>query len=476
MAFPTQRAKYSRLDYDNYDEKKQSRFAWWYNATFVGITILVQVASTVIIVLFMNASSADYDPSNTNFKFYKNSRFKECITQNISVETNCTMIHGKLLTEPNVDRWYMDAVSDGMNFLSELRYAKNASAYAADGSTDPIASQSYSWCDMVSCLSDFEVIPSSPKPSAYGYSGIMIWANLNMITLLAMLATEKFLDKTTHKWTECPGFGLRFWAGNIFSLATFIFWCYSFAGVVANPHDAAPISIVAWVTLWVLASSTEYHPLSCWLGSRPRTRKIVVMTLSVLAVLHWVACCVILGIDWIGILGSINTATGTKMALYPVYNCLESEILNSTGTLRCSAAEICAKDWLFSNPGFNINGDVSDMGINNVLLIFTFIGLSLAFWPAIFGFIWKRLGESGGSAAPFGPQIPITVTAGGSSFIITLVVLIGIHDWSEWDRQALVAYDYDCMAAHVTMSPWKQYLDVDNYGRALRIAKMWFNS
>ncbi|KAL3440769.1 hypothetical protein BJX65DRAFT_289955 [Aspergillus insuetus] len=38
---------------------------------------------------------------------------------------------------------------------------------------------------------------------------------------------------------------------------------------------------------------------------------------------------------------------------------------------------------------------------------------------------------------------------------------------------ALVAVHYDCRAVHVSLGPWRCYLDFA-YARALRTAKMWF--
>jgi hypothetical protein len=39
---------------------------------------------------------------------------------------------------------------------------------------------------------------------------------------------------------------------------------------------------------------------------------------------------------------------------------------------------------------------------------------------------------------------------------------------------AAVAFDWECQAVHVALSPWRFYTDV-KYEQGLRIAKMWFN-
>jgi hypothetical protein len=44
------------------------------------------------------------------------------------------------------------------------------------------------------------------------------------------------------------------------------------------------------------------------------------------------------------------------------------------------------------------------------------------------------------------------------------------------NRDGPVAYDLDCQALHVYLSPWRHYLDVDDYQRGLRIARMWLNA
>jgi hypothetical protein len=48
--------------------------------------------------------------------------------------------------------------------------------------------------------------------------------------------------------------------------------------------------------------------------------------------------------------------------------------------------------------------------------------------------------------------------------------------WQEWHRETSVAFDLDCQAVHIAISPWRQYLDVNGFSRATPVAKTWFNA
>lgn len=61
---------------------------------------------------------------------------------------------------------------------------------------------------------------------------------------------------------------------------------------------------------------------------------------------------------------------------------------------------------------------------------------------------------------------------------VLFAVLNCLAIWSDWvpmNREATVAYDVDCHALHIAISPWKLYLDLGDDNRAWRIARSWFN-
>lgn len=69
----------------------------------------------------------------------------------------------------------------------------------------------------------------------------------------------------------------------------------------------------------------------------------------------------------------------------------------------------------------------------------------------------------------FMEAFPIIAIAG--VFVPTMVI---ISTQDSIQREAVVAVDLECHALHVSLSPWRQYFDVNNDYRALWIARSWF--
>jgi hypothetical protein len=60
---------------------------------------------------------------------------------------------------------------------------------------------------------------------------------------------------------------------------------------------------------------------------------------------------------------------------------------------------------------------------------------------------------------------------------VAYAAMIGAGAFRAFDRgrEGAVAFNSDCNALHVNVSPWRYYLDVE-YDLPLRVARMWFNS
>jgi hypothetical protein len=278
-----------------------------------------QVAILVITVIFVYTDSTGFDPSSPDWPYYKNSAFANC-SMSSPTHVNCTMLHDHLDSLPS------ELTQQGDKFLMYLTY--NAEVGYND------TPMTYTWCELASCLKGFKVVPSSPRPSAFGYSGIMIWSFLNMMSLTALWSLRKLFVARRHEAKDCPGQGFIDWVCNVYDLGAFVFWWHSFCIAAPDPYTAAPISIMAWVTAWRYAYMAHYHPLSCWLKLHLRWKWPVRGSIYFAVVAQWVATCYIFH----SVIIALNSDT------YPKYNCLESLIPTAPGTSNCSSAELCAKN------------------------------------------------------------------------------------------------------------------------------------
>jgi len=55
-----------------------------------------------------------------------------------------------------------------------------------------------------------------------------------------------------------------------------------------------------------------------------------------------------------------------------------------------------------------------------------------------------------------------------------LFVMAALIDLGVTDREAAVVFDVSCHVVHVPFTPWKEYLDINAFGRAARLARIWF--
>lgn len=123
---------------------------------------LFQVGIFAIGMVMIYTSHAGIDESSSDFALYKNSRFRECA--NTSPEqVNCTLLQGNAL-----NGYQPPAQKDPQNhFLVYMTFRD----FEGNSSELP----TYTWCEMVSCLKDFKVLPTALRPSALQLPSLKTW-------------------------------------------------------------------------------------------------------------------------------------------------------------------------------------------------------------------------------------------------------------------------------------------------------------
>jgi hypothetical protein len=153
--------------------------------------------------------------------------------------------------------------------------------------------------------------------------------------------------------------------------------------------------------------------------------------------------------------------TGGTKKIYDSYTCLAAQIATAPGTSTCSAERICSKDWLFSAPYFEMPGDIGK-GFPFGLCV---TGLVMAIVVPAVIFMTKM----------WSPLLCLSFLAIATILLMGLIYPIDFgKSWNRRKADALVAYDVECHVVHVALSPWRFYLDVNRYARALRVVRLWF--
>ena len=445
------------------------------NALGVALAIhaVFQLFIFIMIITFIKRGTKSGDPNSPEFAMYKNSDFKDCASSS-PFHTNCTWVNS-LGPNDDIDPRYLQW------FLEN-----NGSFLSQDDFTDPSwqTSTSYTWCELVSCLKGFEVIPSSPHPSAFFYSNIMIWSFINLTVISTFWTTRRRIWGEGYDGKSDVHLGIVDWIFLAYDLCSFILWWRAFGFVAEQPYYASDISILAWITPFRHACSMPYPPYSNWFTEHPNRKIAAVVTLSLITFIQWIA-----SVNFMSIRGyDLFQSPVTPSVLYRRYDCLQSQISNVTGTSVCSPEQLCAKDWLFSDVGFDGGG----VGVNSSLIpyFFMFIYITIALIIPFIGtfslwadyalnnkqLTWERTKTVFAACTNWGVVAVLT-----GYLTMAVVISIGmmhhfITNWNVLNFSATVNYDLGCRAVHIAISPWWQYLDVKTKGWEERIVKMWFNA
>jgi len=418
-----------------------------------------------------------FEADTPEFALYKNSRFKECYNL-VPDAANCSQIRSGLGALANG----VAHIPQGFHAVSSIHGWKTRSSEEAR--SHPAI---YDWCQIVSCFNGFKIIPSTARPSATILPDILCWWAVMFTSTSALVHTGKQLRGAfREKRKPCRGWRELSWLDWIFfayDVCGPIFWWWvSFGTFAAGPSMSASTAFVSWVTTWKLASVMQFHPYSCALPGGRRAKRVIPQILNAMALLQWAASAYVLSVYW----GDLGGRGSTLQS----YDCVVSEMENAPGSTPCSAADLCSKTAFFRGAQFEYNDSFQASGRYNLLAYF-FIWTLMALLPFVFLFIsWcgsvcrrssakTRRDDAGYTWRVFnrGPHFYLAFAA-----FITLITTVGyaIHVLKTWDsprnREGPFVFHSECNALHVPLSPWRDYLDISEYARAFRIAKMVFNA
>ncbi|GIJ88931.1 hypothetical protein Asppvi_007859 [Aspergillus pseudoviridinutans] len=430
--------------------------AFFLVACFIGVAI----AFTVVFAV-KSPNFGGYSSHSPPYALYKNTRFEECYGAPAST-ANCSAILVSL-NDTSI-------TGSGGN---DVAYLGSNKVFNKDN--NPIAD----WCEAISCFNDYKVIPSTPRDSAIWPTLLTSWATSAGFlagSLFQLLLQQKALYSPRNK--PCKALGDIHWYSWLFigyDLFSFAWWWVSFGKLAAAPESAATPFIVGWVIPWKYAGLFRYHPFSCAFGKNRRGKNVARWILYILAAIQWIASWYVIHVNF-----PSRMASWGLRAPNPSYDCVQSQIDAAPGVSSCSATQICSRNWLFVDYGFELAylHQNSTIAIGLMFLALTIAALSPLLMAAAACFLRDKSPDlSPRSLLRWADPGPIAILSILSVFeIITGCILVDdMVKRLNVTPDAAVAFDWECQAIHVALSPWRYYIDVD-YERGRRIAKLWFNS
>ncbi|KAH6653405.1 hypothetical protein BKA67DRAFT_320075 [Truncatella angustata] len=467
--------EYGALEDQDYPEPikyKIPRQPAWLQWKFGRLSVLIVVGIGLVLAVFslgvmvaviarsVTTNNTSSEPETSDFALYKNSGFKKCYSP-LADTYNCTHLLAEL---------------SGPKSLPEI--------YAAEGFG--YVSNTHDWCQIVNCFNGFKIIPSTARLSATNLPGIACWWTILVTSITALWHSGTQLAKSSQtKHKSCKGSKDISWIDWMFLAydvcGPIIWWWVSFGEFASDATKSATIAITSWVTTWKLGRLIQYHPYYCALPGGCRTKRALTWNLNIMAVLQWIASVYVLYVYRGDLLG--------KASALQSYDCLASQIPDAPGSTPCTTGELCSQNVFFKSGYFSYDTNFPFEG-RFTLFFFFLLWTVAALLPFIFAFIvWLHDIISSCFSVPVREDrkndlqrfnlAPNTLLS-----LVSFISICAAMFYSTWllkegnknGREGPIIFHRECNALHVQLSPWRYYLDLSDYARAFRVAKMWFNA
>lgn len=204
-----------------------------YGGFIVMMCLIAVVVAFIIVFAVKKHKAGGISSDSPEYALYKNTRFQECYNNaSVSANTDCTAVENRLnngrssgFEENNVAYINTDTLYDGDNY-----------------------DISWEWCEMISCFSDFKIVPSKPRPLAIWPTLLTTWGPVALYIVGSMF---QFIRQQkgvySKKKKACKGLkeiSVLDWGVHAYDLASIVWWWYSFGRLVANPsHESTPIPV-----------------------------------------------------------------------------------------------------------------------------------------------------------------------------------------------------------------------------------------
>ncbi|CAG7957732.1 unnamed protein product [Penicillium olsonii] len=419
------------------------------------LLVCILVLGIFVAVHVVKKDRTGFDSNSLEYELYKNTIFEGCYNSTRSnITSECPEIRASLQNQNSPALDFYPVTLKWSNVLK-------------NHSSEP------DWCDVVSCFSDFKVIPSIPRPSAFWPSLLEVWCKL-IITFIAAFWELGNLQAALYSDRLCQGLELSNWIFLLWDAGCFIWWCVGLGQYISNKEYYPVPYILGWVSLWKYKNNIHYHPYKCALKRSPKFARFADKALGTLVIVQWVVCLYFFIVHF----KALERGYSPELA----YECLIPHIPTAPGFSPCSPETICSNKLLFRSVLFDYH---SALSFNGTMALISFFLVGTIFLTVMLcarivfpcmGMITKKKEKWRLAASHL--DMGFAASMGIAFFCcIGCAALTTIDTLRAADRRAAgsVAFDWECTALHVNLSPWRYYLDVSD-GFATRMAKTWFSS
>ncbi|KAH6693802.1 hypothetical protein F5X68DRAFT_228211 [Plectosphaerella plurivora] len=397
----------------------------------LGLIKACGVVAVALVLIFLAKSDLSKQ-GDEGFSLYKNSRFEECAGRSVDQAT-CTSIMKDWGLLPD-DDWESANQTVGVDLVP---WGSNRDTEA--------------WCNIAGCLSDFQVVPSVPMPTATTSSALFVWIAVIQILAFTTYSFIKQVDFKPHAPSDCTAKTRWMWLGIITTLLSGAWWHLDVHNMEHPPaRTSYGMSPLVCFMTWQAAQAFISHPLSCALHRWPTFRNVsrTVLSLGVLGQLG--------GIPII-LLQTIFCFEHTRF-----YGFLEDEYTSTPRASSCTAAEIQANCDLFQYRNLGTGHELRSFAAMKAVsfAILTIIALP-EMLIAIWNHITSRNFRPGASFARKSAKLNLLLSFALLGMTTFCAVRSSIFFLQTAKGEAPLVVDFGCRVVHVGISSWRHFLDVE---------------
>ncbi|OQE32253.1 hypothetical protein PENSTE_c001G03202 [Penicillium steckii] len=243
------------------------------NLVLIGFLVIFGIV--IISIFAIKTDNTGFDSHGSDYALYKNTRFKDCYNTPLSnITYDCSTV-----------REYLSPANETDNGVIAFHKPTLSLPNSATG-----VKTNFSLCEIVSCLSDFKVIPSTPRPSALWPTALEVGTKVAVIVFFSFLEL-KFLRSAmfTNTGSSCQGIRWYNWCFIAWDFISYIWWCVGMGRFATLPKNYPFPSMIGWISLWKYCYTINYHPFACALKGSPKQARIIKLILYPLAIIQWAA-------------------------------------------------------------------------------------------------------------------------------------------------------------------------------------------
>ncbi|KAF2822960.1 hypothetical protein CC86DRAFT_385136 [Ophiobolus disseminans] len=194
-------------------------------------------------------------------------------------------------------------------------------------------------CAVFECFDfkDFKIVPSTPRPIAFGQSYTATWLFWNITVIGIVWSTRHAISGPEVCEENCKGPDYIDWFFFVYDAVSTLYWWVVFFMFAHDRTNRAPVSLFAWWAMFRYIVTIRRHPISCRLAARGIQRHKITAAVYLLAYCQLIATCFSLAWKWpdLSLESCMLKDSSDGCDFRRKYNCVPAHLASAPRSTNC---------------------------------------------------------------------------------------------------------------------------------------------